>query len=88
MNNQSWDKAEIAAFAEMWESDVAKKYLDKLKNGRDSFLNAAMSATEANDIICNTKIAAGMDLILQDIQTGTDTANANKREEEEAKRKK
>ena len=84
MQQSEWSKEEIKEFAKIWESEVGKKYLQKLEDARVSWINAALIAETPDQALTNARTARGFDLVLSDIYAGI--AEAKKEEDKTAKK--
>lgn len=89
MDNQSWDKAKLADWKRMWESDMGKEALNKMKQLKDLCLDSALKESNSDAINFYVGRAAGIDLVMIDIQTGIEAAEeaANKEKEGAGKQK-
>ena len=87
MDNQSWDKAKLEEWKKFWESDMGKEALAKMQAIKEQMLTEAINQVDTKMITACVGRAAGIDLIMQDIQAGFN-ALANLKEKEEPTKKK
>ena len=91
MDNQEskeWTKQDFAAFAEMWQSEIAKKYYEKLVITRDYYLGVAMGAGKNEDAVHAVHIASAYDGFIKDIDATLNSARELKEQEKEETTKK
>jgi hypothetical protein len=84
MKQSEWSKEEIKEFAKIWETEVGKKYLQKLEEARASWINASLVAETPDQALINARTARGIDLIISDIYAGI--AEAKKEEDKKEKK--
>ena len=87
MDNQSWDKAKLADWKRMWESEMGKEAIAKFQSIREYFIDSCLGQTNPNVITALVGRAAGVDAVLQDIQIGIDAANEAAKKEGKATKK-
>ena len=80
MDNQesNWSRAELKEFAEFFNSEVGQKYIQKLENARDAWINAAMNCEAAEQALTASRTARGFDLVVSDIYAGINESKNNK----------
>lgn len=62
-----FSKTELADFKRFWESEVGKKYIDKMNRTKDQLLEAAMGAPDRDGSAYYSHIANGVGSIIKDI---------------------
>ena len=87
MDNQPWDSAKLADWKRMWESDMGKEAIAKFQSIREYYIDSSLGQTNPDVITALVGRAAGVDAVLQDIQTGIDAANKAAEKEGKATKK-
>ena len=82
MDNKPWDKAKLEEWKKFWESEMGQEALSKMRQIKDQCLHDSMMQSDPNFISAYVGRAAGIELVLQDIQVGI---NAAERKEEQPK---
>ena len=85
MDNQPWDKAKLQEWKKFWDSEMGKIALEKMNAIKEQMINNSMAQADADTIAAFVGRAAGIELILQDIQAGIDSLE--KMGEEDKKKK-
>lgn len=80
-----WSKEEMAELRKFWSGEIGKKYIKRMEDTKKELLRSAMGSREAEEAFRYAAIANGFDSILQDIKA---VVNAEKKEKEEAAKKK
>ena len=62
-------EAELADFKRFWQSEVGEKYMKKMKDTKDSLLDAAMGSMDNDYILRATAIANGFQSVIVDIES-------------------
>ena len=83
--DNTWDKAQIAEWGVFWQSEVGKNYLKKLEDVKMMIFSNIMNASDKELLSNLAGRAAGVEIIIQDIQQGILTANEQRKEEKEKK---
>jgi hypothetical protein len=73
-----FSKAELADFKRFWESEVGKKYIDKMKRTKEQLFEAAMGSMDPNTSASYAHIANGFDSVLKDIDALNKAAEGKK----------
>jgi hypothetical protein len=76
--DSSWTKAEFKEFANFFNGEVGQKYLEKLKDARDAWINAALNCEVADQALTASRTARGFDLVISDIYAGIEEAKDKK----------
>ena len=87
MENQPWDKAKLEEWKKFWESEMGQEALAKMKSLKMRCLDFAVQA-KTDEVTFYVGRAAGIDLILQDIEAGIRAANEAKKKEAEPEKAK
>lgn len=86
MNNEGpWNKTKLEEWKKFWDSEMGQEALKKMNNLKQQCLNLAMQPTDPNTVNFYTGRAAGIDVVLQDIQAGFDALAKEKEKEKEDK---
>lgn len=82
-----WGKDKLSEWKTFWESEMGEEAKKKMKRLKEQCLDGAMRSSDPD--VANFYIgrAAGIDIVLQDIQAGIDSLDQLKKEEEKAKGK-
>ena len=86
MDNQSWDKwpkAKVEEWTKFWGSEMGQEALNRINAIKQMQIDLAMTQGEPNLVAAYIGRAAGVEMILQDIQAGFDVVKG-----EEAKTEK
>lgn len=87
MNNQEWSKAELNEWKKFWESDMGGKALEKMNQIREMLYLASMNARTTDEAGIMIARAAGITMVLDDIQVGIQAAEKeNEKEDKKAKK--
>ena len=86
-SNEAWDKAQLAQWAEFWNSELGQDYLKQLNDMKTSLLDSAVTQDTAEKVMGMAGRAAGVGLVITSIQTGIVAAKQAKEREEAAARK-
>lgn len=87
MQNQSWDNAKLAEWKKHWESEMGKEAIAKIKQLKEMALDLAIQQSNTEAITYYVGRAAGIDLVLTDIQTGITAAEEAAKEDQEKAKK-
>ena len=90
MDNQPWDKAKLAEWKKFWESEMGKESIAKMKQLKTELLEESMRRIQADEVNWCVSRAAGIQIVLDDIQTGVlmaeeEAKNAEKEDETDKK---
>lgn len=83
MNNQPWDKAKLEEWKKFWESEMGVAALAKMSRIKEQCYKLSLNEVDPNRVAFYIGRAAGIDLVIQDIQVGIRTAEEAKKEEKE-----
>lgn len=75
MDNKPWDKAKLDEWKKFWESEMGQEALAKMRKIKEQCLADSMGQADPNFVSAYVGRAAGVELVLQDIQAGIDAAN-------------
>lgn len=84
MDNQPWDKARLTEWKKFWESEMGKEAVAKMNKLKTELLDESMRRINAEEISWCTARAAGIQIVLDDIQTGIKMADEAAKREKEA----
>ena len=70
MDKQAWDKAKLEEWKKFWESEMGQEAIAKMQAIKENMLSNAMGQLNPDAIAACVGRAAGIDLILQDIEDG------------------
>ena len=70
MDNQPWDKAKLEEWKKFWESEMGREAIKKMCQIKDQLLNEALGQADPNTVAAYIGRAAGVEMILQDIEAG------------------
>ena len=88
MNNEEpWDKAKLEEWKKFWDSEMGQEALKKMNNLKQQCLNLAMQPADPNAVNFYVGRAAGIDVVLQDIQAGFDALTKEKEKEDKPAKK-
>ena len=73
--NEAWDKPKLQEWKKFWESEMGQEALGKMREIKDQCLADSMGQADPNFIAAYVGRAAGVELILQDIQAGITAAD-------------
>ena len=82
MDNQPWDKAKLEEWKKFWESGMGEEALKKMNAIKDQMTMEAMKQGDSNAVMAYIGRAAGIEMVIEDIQAGFEALK--KLEEEEA----
>ena len=85
MDNQAWDTSKLKEWKKFWESEMGQEALNKMRKIKEQCINDSMTQADPNFISAYIGRAAGIELVLQDIQAGI-AALEQRKEEEKAKK--
>lgn len=68
--NTAWDLAKLEEWKKFWESEMGCEALKKMRAIKEQCLNDSMTQSDPHLISAYVGRAAGVELILQDIQAG------------------
>ena len=81
MENQFWDKAKLAEWKAFWESDIGQEYLEKLEDMKTVLFTKIMNGADKEMPANLAGRAAGVEIIIQDIEQGINAANEQRKED-------
>ena len=76
MDNQSWDKwpkAKVEEWTKFWSSEMGKETLERINAIKQMQIDNAMTQGDPNLVAASIGRAAGIEMILADIQAGFNT---------------
>ena len=89
MDNQSWDKAKLEDWKNFWESEIGQEAIARMQNLKEQCFTFAMNPADPNQVAYYVGRAGGIDLVLQDINSGfVALEELTKKEEKPQKSKK
>ena len=89
MDNQPRDRAKCEEWAKFWESEMGQEAIARMESIRDQKIKESMGQADAALVAAFVGRAAGIEMILQDIQAGFDMlARYKEQEEKEGKQPK
>lgn len=83
-----WTDQEVAELKKLWESEIGKKYLKRMKDTQDEVLHVCMGAPDPDTVIRYAGIACGYESVMQDIESLIKSERGEVKEEKEQKAKK
>lgn len=89
MNNekqQPWSKAELEEWKKFWESEMGQRALEKMRNIKQQLVDTSMTQQDEGAIAAYIGRAAGIEIVLEDIQAGFDALTKITEKEEEEKK--
>ena len=75
MDNKAWDKPKLQEWKKFWESEMGQEALAKMRAIKEQCSNDSMGQANPDMIAAYVGRAAGIELVLQDIQVGINAAN-------------
>jgi hypothetical protein len=88
MNNQPWDKAKLEEWKKFWDSEMGQEAINKMKTLKDTCLRFALEVAEPEKVTFYVGRAAGIDLVIADIEAGFRALDETKEKEAKQKAKK
>jgi len=82
--DEAWDKAQLAEWAKFWNTDLGQAYLAKLRRLKESHTNSALTQDTAEKVMGMAGRAAGIGLVIDDIETGILAAHEASKKEDTA----
>ena len=84
---EPWSKAELEDWKKFWESEMGQRALEKMRNIKQQLIDASMSQADVNSIAAYVGRAAGIEMVIEDIEAGFDAlAKLTEKEEKTAKK--
>lgn len=68
--SKAWDKQKLQEWKKFWESEMGQEAIKKMRAIKEQCLGDAMGEADPNLVAAYVGRAAGVELILQDIQAG------------------
>lgn len=87
MDNQSWDKAKLEEWKNFWNSEMGQEAIKRMKYLREQQINNSMTQSDTGMIAAFVGRAAGIEMVLQDIDGGFNALKQMEKEEEKGKKK-
>lgn len=79
MNKEEvWDKAKLQEWKKFWESEMGQEAIKKIVAIKEDYTNKSMTSSDPNWIAACIGRAAGVELVLQMIETGLVALNNEK----------
>ena len=83
--NVAWDTPKLKEWKKFWESEMGQEALKKMRAIKEQCLNDSMGQADPNYVAAYVGRAAGVELILQDIQAGIIALEQREEEEKQDK---
>ena len=87
MDNQSWDKAKLEEWKNFWDSEMGQEAIKRMQYLREQQINNSMTQSDTGMIAAFVGRAAGIEMVLQDIDGGFNALKELEKEEEKDKKK-
>lgn len=87
MDNQSWDKAKLEEWKNFWDSEMGQEAIKRMQYLREQQINNSMTQSDTGMIAAFVGRAAGIEMVLQDIDGGFNALKQMEKEEEKDKKK-